>query len=254
VLADRETFPALGVDWPRDFSCSRCWLTERLFLLSVLTDRETFPALGVGWPRDFSCSRCWLTERLFLLSVLTDRETFPALGVDWPRDFSLFNLLLGLSPRIFSAKRVYEALHILKQNSRMHSSTIYSFYPAGWFCDHVTHDRSEASTHESILSKYIYIFRQSVQVHSYIYFSLVGKNQHLSINHVCKRRVWTYLVNSMKMNRFTWSSLSCTPLDMGLFGRVPQAGPSVWVGSSACDCALRRMANLEGSSKCAIWN
>jgi hypothetical protein len=40
----------------------------------------------------------------------------------------------------------------------------------------------------------------------------------------------------------------------GLYGRVPQTGHSVRIGPSACDCALRRMANLEGSSDYAIWN
>jgi len=59
------------LDTPRGFSCSRCGVTERLFLLLVLNDQETFLALGFGQ-----------TERLFLLSVLSDRETFPALGVE----------------------------------------------------------------------------------------------------------------------------------------------------------------------------
>jgi hypothetical protein len=89
--------------------------------------------------------------------------------------------------------------------------------------------------HMSLFYQNIYFFGQSVQVHAYIY-------------------LYIYILWLIKMNRLTWSSLSCMPLDMGLYGRVPQTRPSVRIGPSTRDCSLRRMANLEGSSECAIWN
>jgi hypothetical protein len=95
------------------------------------------------------------------------------------------------------------------------------------------------------IAQEFYFIKIYIKTNIYPYFN---------INHVCKRRVWTYLVNSMKINHLTWSSLFCTSLDMWLFGRVPQTGPSVRIGPSARDCTPRRMANLEGSSECAIWN